>query len=259
MRHPLPKPSALLLLALCGCQESLYSELEEKEATGMMAVLMEQGVGCAKVRTKEGWDLTVDKADLPTAVRILAREGLPRQEYKDMGDMFGVKGLISSPQEDRIRFIYALSQELAETISQIDGVLSSRVHLVLPENDPLSDSLKLSSASVFVKYLPNSSVRQNVTQIRQLVLNGVEGLAMENVSVVTVPGNKVEAASVPAVNILGLQLYRNSLGALAGIAALGAAAMLGLGFGAAQALAQRRNRAQAMKPTSRSAKELAAL
>jgi type III secretion protein J len=233
--------SLLLLLVLCGCQESLFSDLQEKEATAMMAVLMEQGVGCGKTKAKEGWNLTVDKADLPAAVRILARVGYPKHEYKNMGEVFGSKGLISSPQEDRIRYIFALSQEIAETISQIDGVLSSRVHLVLPENDPLSDSLKLSSASVFVKYLPTSSVRQNVTQIKQLVLNGVEGLTMEKVSVVTVPGMEVDAMPVPAMRVAGMQLYKNSLVPLAGVAGGGALVLLALGYILALVMQKRRN------------------
>jgi type III secretion protein J len=241
MRKTLSRLSAVLLAALCGCQESLYSNLQEKEATAMMAMLMEQGVGCTKTKAKEGWDLSVDKSDLPAAVRILEREGYPRHEYQNMGQVFGSKGLISSPQEDRIRFIFALSQEIAETISQIDGVITSRVHLVLPENDPLSDSLKPSSASVFVKYLPSSQVPRSTTQIKQLVLNGVEGLSMDKVSVVAMPGTKVEAVNVPIVSLGGLHLYRNSIGVLIGIAAGGSVLMLGLGYLAAVFIRQRQS------------------
>jgi type III secretion protein J len=169
-----------LALSLCGCQINLYSGLDEKEATAMMAMLMEQGISCDKIPAKLGWDLLVDKNDLPVSVRILARDGYPKNKYKTTGDLFGAKGLISSPQEDRIRYIYGLSQEIAQSISQMDGALSADVHLVLPENDPLSDSLKPSSASVFIKYHPNSSLRQNITQIKQLVLNAVQGRDAEN-------------------------------------------------------------------------------
>lgn len=262
MRKAMIKLAVLLLMALCGCQETLYSKLDEKDATAMMATLMEQGVACGKAKSKEGWDLAVDKGDLPAAVRILEREGYPRYEYKDVGQVFGSKGLISSPQEDRIRYIYALSQEIAETISQMDGVLTSRVHLVLPENDPLSDSLKPSSASVFVKYLPSSQVPRNVTQIKQLVLNGVEGLSMDKVSVVAVPGANVEPVSPPTVSLGGLELYRNSLIPLSGLAGLAAVLLLGGGYSAAVLLRRRR---EAGRPVFRpgkaleSAKELAKL
>lgn len=248
MRKTMTKLAAAFLLALCGCQESLYSKLDERDATAMMATLMEQGVACGKVKSKEGWDLMVGKGDLPAAVRILEREGYPRYEYKDVGQVFGSKGLISSPQEDRIRYIYALSQEIAETISQMDGVLASRVHLVLPENDPLSDSLKPSSASVFVKYLPSSQVPRNVSQIKQLVLNGVEGLSMDKVSVVAVPGTNVEPVSAPAVSLGGVQLYRNSLLPLLGLAGLASLLFLGGGYLAALMFRKRGARGNPSKP-----------
>src|SRR3954470_12852724 len=93
---------ALVLICLCGCQVNLYSGLDEKETTIMMAMLMEQGIGCDKIPAKVGWDLVVDKSDLPMAVRILGRDGYPKNIYKTTGDLFGAKGLISSPQEDRI-------------------------------------------------------------------------------------------------------------------------------------------------------------
>lgn len=241
-------PIAVTLgLLLGGCQMNLYSGLNEKDATQMMALLMEQGLACDKVKSKEGWDLVVGKSDLPVAVRVLSREGFPRNEYQSVGDVFGNKGLISSPQEDRIRYIYALSQEIAESISEIDGVLSSRVHLVLPENDPLSDSLKPSSASVFVKYLPTSSVRQNVTQIKHLVLNGVEGLAIEKVSVVTVPGEEVKALPVPTMNIMGVRLFKDSAKPLLWILLAGIPLLLVFGYFAGMLVVRKRPMAMIRK------------
>jgi len=53
--------------------------------------------------------------------------------------------------------IYALSEELSRTVSEIDGVISARVHVVLPENDPLRRDLVPSSASVFIRH--DSSLR----------------------------------------------------------------------------------------------------
>lgn len=215
---------------LMGCQTSLYSGLQEKEATVMLALLMEKGVGCEKLKSKEGWDLLVDKASIPNAVRILSQNGFPRHDYQSVGDVFGTKGLISSPQEDRIRFIFALSQEIGESIAEIDGVLSARVHLVLPENDPLNDNLKPSSASVFVKYAPNSTVRQNVTQIKHLVLNAVEGLVIEKVSVVTVPGAAADGVVVSTVDWLGMRIYRDGASKLLWIALGAVPVLLALGY-----------------------------
>lgn len=198
-------------LSLCGCKVDLYTKLEEQEATTMMAHLLEKGMPCEKTPTKEGWVLTLlDKTDMSAAVRLMSAEGFPKHQFKSTGDIFGQRGLISSPQEDRIRFIYGISQELAETITRIDGVLEARVHIVLPENDPLSDSLKPSSASVFVKYDPGSQAKQNVTQIKQLVLNGIEGLTIDKVSVITVQGQNASIAAPSFTTIMGVTMLKKS-------------------------------------------------
>lgn len=209
--------AAVCLLWLCGCQVDLYSKLEEQDATAMLAELLEKGIACGKIPSKEGWRLRVDKADVPAAVKLLANRGLPKGHYQNMGDIFRKQGLISSPQEDRVRYIYALSQEISQTLSQIDGVLAARVHIALPENDPLADSLKPASASVFIKYRPGSQVRDNIAPIKQLVLNGVEGLTLDKVSVITLPGASVDVAAGAYVDALGLRVQRNTLPILYGL------------------------------------------
>ena len=81
------------------------------------------------------YTVMVDKARFADAINILKEAGLPKQEFQSMGQVFKKDGLISSPTQERAQMIFALSQELSRTVSEIDGVLSARVHLVLPEND----------------------------------------------------------------------------------------------------------------------------
>ena len=65
-----------------------------------------------------------------------------------VGVVFKKTGMVSSPSEERIRFMDAIAQDLSQTISMIDGVVDARVHVVLPENDPFAKNTLPSSAAV---------------------------------------------------------------------------------------------------------------
>jgi len=180
--------AVFLAIALASCKTELYTGLDEREANEMMAVLLKNGIDARRVREKDGSSsLHVDEGRLASAIDLLKANGYPRQKFANLGDVFKSSGLIASPTEDRARIMYALSQELARTISDIDGVLSARVHVVLPKNDLLRQDLTPSSASVFVRHDARVPLKQLLPQIKQLVTNSIEGLAYEKVSVVFVP------------------------------------------------------------------------
>lgn len=174
--------AACLTLGACG-GEALYAELDEQQANEMLAVLVRAGIDADKVRADKSWSLEVGRRDLPRAMEVLKAEGFPREEYVSLGDVFQKEGLVSSALEERARLLYALSQELSRTVSTIDGVVTARVHLAIPERRPLSDEKPLSSASVFIKYKPGSQVVNKAASIKALVVNGVEGLPYDNVTV----------------------------------------------------------------------------
>jgi type III secretion protein J len=171
-----------LLLSACG-QESLYAELDEQQANEMLAVLVRAGIDANKTRVDKLWSIEVGRKYLPRAMEVLKAEGYPRDKYDNLGQVFKKEGFVSTPLEERARLLYALSQELSHTISSIDGVIVARVHLAIPERRPLSDEKPLSSASVFVKHKPGSQVVNKAASIKALVVNSVEGLPYENVTV----------------------------------------------------------------------------
>ncbi len=182
MRRMLAVIAACLALAACG-KESLYAELDEQQANEMLAVLVRAGVDAGKLRAEKGWSLEVGRKDLPQAMQILKAEGYPRERFDSLGQVFHKEGFVSTPLEERARLLYALSQELSRTVSNIDGVVVARVHLAIPERRPLSDEKQLSSASVFIKYKPGSQVVNKAASIKALIVNSVEGLPYENVTV----------------------------------------------------------------------------
>lgn len=90
---------------------------------------------------------------------------------------------------------YAISQELSDTFSRIDGVLTARVHVVLGGTDQATDTRTLPSAAVFLRYTPDSPVVNLVAKIRELTSKAVPDLDYERVSVMLVPVR--EQVSVP--------------------------------------------------------------
>ena len=176
------------VLFLAGCKSELYTNLTEREANQMLAALLEAGIPATKSRTgADNISVMVDDARFAEAMAILTQRGLPSATYKSLGDVFEKEGIVSSPVEERARFIYAMSQELGRTIAEIDGVLSARVHVVLPETDMLGRDLKPSSASVFIRHDPSVAIDALTGKIKYLIANSLEGLVYDNVAVVSVP------------------------------------------------------------------------
>lgn len=215
------------ILALAACKTELYSDLTEREANQMVAALLDAGIPASKTTTGTGISVTVDEARFPEAMALLDQRGLPLRTYETMGEVFRKEGLVSSPTEERARMIYALSQELSRTIAEIDGVLSARIHVVLPESDMLGRDVKPSSASVFVRYAPDRNVESYSAQIKLLVANSIEGLLYDNITVVMVPAaadTRDAANPVAFGNVLGVWVHPGSVSRLWAI--LGGLALL---------------------------------
>ena len=229
MMPPGRLPALLLLLLLAGCKVDLLTGLAENDANQMLALLQGNAISAAKVRQKDGRDtLMVEQAQFGRAVEMLREAGFPRQRFESMGDVFQPSGLVASPLQERARFLWALGQELSRTISDIDGVLTARVQVVLPNNDLLNRDPTPSSASVFVRFDRRSPVEQLVPQIKQLVANSVEGLSYDKVSVVLVPASPpaaVSAAFAPAPAMEWEPVVAGG-GVLVGLLGLGAAVVL---------------------------------
>jgi len=220
LRSSLPRRvrRALVLLAallLSACEAELYNNLDQRQANEMVATLQQRGIPAQRVAVKGGqYTVVVDKDRFAESITILKDAGLPRQEFQTLGQVFKKDGLVSSPTQERAQMIFALSQELSRTVSEIDGVLSARVHLVLPENDPLRQQLVPSSASVFIRHRSNAPVGNLVPQVKMLVANGVAGLSYDKVSVVLVPVDSQKPSQgqdLEMVSFLGLWMHRDNV------------------------------------------------
>lgn len=220
---------AMVAGALAGCKAELYSNLSEREANEMIAVLNGAGIEASREKVKGGtFTLSVDKDKTAASIAILNQRGLPRQQFDSLANIFDAKKMVSTPFEEKARFMHAMNQELANSLTQISGVVSARVHLMLPDSSPLDKTKPQPRASIFVYHQPNVNISQHVPIIKNLIVNSVNGLNYEDVAVALFPASLSGAVSsaglsslpfgnqtvliVIVVLLLGMALFRRSLG-----------------------------------------------
>ncbi|QJT82635.1 type III secretion system inner membrane ring lipoprotein SctJ [Kosakonia sp. MUSA4] len=184
--------AALLALSLTGCNPLvvLNTGLSENDANDIIAELSRYNIAVDKQIDKEGVTIRVDSDDIARSVQILNTSGLPHKARTNLGEEFQKSGIISSPLEEQARYIFALSQELEATLSQIDGVVVARVSVVLAERVAPGEPVQPASASVFIKHTPDLDPDSIRPRIRQLVAASIPGLAGKSddvISIVFVP------------------------------------------------------------------------
>lgn len=212
-----------LVLLLAGCQKEVYSGLTEAEANQMVAVLGDAGIAASKdndardASDRQAWLVEVADDDMQPALTVLHANGLPKPHFASVGELFQKQGLVSTPAEERMRYLYGVSQDLTHTLQDIEGVVVARVQVVIPENDPLADKIKPSSAAVYIRYKPGVDLRAMAPMVKDLVAHSIEGLQYDNVSLFLQPA----AAKSTPVNGIGNALtdivrLRSPLGWLVG-------------------------------------------
>lgn len=220
-------------MAACGGGKvDLLASIAEADANEVIAALVNAGIVATKVSGKEGMvGIQVEQSQSARAVDTLRSMGLPREQFAGMGQVFKKDGLISSPLEERARYLYALSQDLSGTLARIDGVLFARVHLVLPERGSGSDADIPSSAAVFIKHQREADLEVLQPQVRRMVVNSIPDLTTERVSVVLVPSSAAKpTAKADWVSFMGYRIEpggAQALGTTLGILVLLTLASLG--------------------------------
>ncbi|RYX91567.1 MAG: EscJ/YscJ/HrcJ family type III secretion inner membrane ring protein [Comamonadaceae bacterium] len=190
--------SLCLGLLLAGCDTQLIANLSEAEANQALEVLLAAKISAHKQTPDAGktWLVQVPDGLIVQSLELLRTNGLPQPRHANLGEMFRKDGLVSTPVEERVRFIYGVSQELSETLMTMDGVVAARVHIVMPQNDRLAPAPRPASASVFIKHRQGLEPALFMAPVKNLVAHSVEGLTYDAVSVVLVEGLPV-ALSTP--------------------------------------------------------------
>ncbi|WP_431050705.1 type III secretion system inner membrane ring lipoprotein SctJ [Roseateles sp. L2-2] len=233
--------SLAVLLVGCSGAIDLYTGLNERDANEITAELDRHGLDASKVAGgKQLFAVRVPQDRFASAVAILQAAGLPRSSFTRMGDIFKKDGMISTPTEERARFLSALAQELESTLSQIDGVVLARVHPVLPERVVPGEPVLPSSCSILIKHVAGWNTAAYEPRIRKLVVTSIPGLAdaPEKVAVVFVPAEQIAATATTVGRDAGI-----GMNAMAGWVTGALAVVLGVGVPLGWLLWQRRRSA----------------
>ncbi len=186
----------MLTFFLTACEVELYQDLDEKQANTILAALLESNIAAKKENMgKAGYAILVEEENLIRALDLLNKRNLPEEHFQSLGTVFTNDNLVSSSQAEQARMAFAISQELSNTFSKIDGVITSRVHVVLGEVDQANKPIVDPSAAIFIRHLPNSMITNYTNELRSITSKTVPKINEKNISVVLIPVR--ESISVP--------------------------------------------------------------
>lgn len=170
----------------------LFSGLEDKEATEVMAKLKEKSIeykcdtdGTISVPTENESDVRME----------LSQEGYPRTGFNY--DIFKSNiDVMTTDFEKREYAKFQTQDRIMAAIETINGVKKAIVTIALPENNNYAwdDSKEVATAAVKINMLPGYDLTSSqVNGIKRLVSTSVTGLTEDNVSITDVNGNELSA------------------------------------------------------------------
>jgi flagellar M-ring protein FliF len=172
----------------------LFTQMEQDDAGAVVAKLKELKV---PYRIEAGGSgIAVPEARVAELRMDLAGAGLPRGGGIGF-ESFDKMHLGATEFEQRVLYRRALEGELARTISSLEAVQSTRVHLVLPEKSVFVSRSEPASASILLHLRPGKSVGgAEVRGIVGLTTSAVPGLSQDHVSIVTSDGQTLKKPRV---------------------------------------------------------------
>lgn len=191
----LQKPSYLLL----------YSGLSTEDAASIVEELKKE-----KVSYQFGSDSgsILVPADKVYQMRMtLAGRGLPQSGVGF--EIFDKSNIGTTDFLQKMNYLRAIQGELARTISEIDGVEKSRVHISIPEESVFLEDQKEATASVFMKLKPGVRLQSRQVQgITYLISGSVEGLTPDHVTIMDTAGQLLNrpGQDEPGTGLTGTQM-----------------------------------------------------
>ena len=161
---------------------TLYAGLPESEKAMVLESLKNAGVNVSMDPVTG--EVLVPVVDYHNARMTLAAQGLPSSSGTGYDQLDSIQ-MGSSRSVEAAKLKQTQEMELARSISEIDMVMSARVHLAIPEKEVFVRQSAEPTASVFLQLARGRSLGRNqVEAIIHLVSSSVPNLTKENVAVV---------------------------------------------------------------------------
>ena len=199
-RMLLPKFFLILcLFTLSGCDTELVSNISERQANEIVALLEQNNIDAQKVKGDKGiFSVRVDKNYMSDSVELLHAYNLPSVDRIEVADQFPADSMVSTPLGEKVRLISSIEQRLGQTIRELDNVTTARVHLSYPIKGDADENPTAPSASVLIIYANTINEAEYIDKIKRLIKNSLSTIQYEDISVVIFRKNNVIRPSKPA-------------------------------------------------------------
>ena len=170
----------LMKIASSPSYTTVATGIDPAQTSKMTAALDQKGIKWKL--ENNGTAIAVDSGATAQARVALASSGVPTNGTVGW-DLFQKQKLGASNMQQQVTYQQALEGELTQTIDQVQGVQSSQVNLVLPDQQLFSDQNSQARASVLLNTGGVTLDGGSVRGIAQLVMGGVKGLSLNNISI----------------------------------------------------------------------------
>jgi flagellar M-ring protein FliF len=178
----------LIQMASAKSYTTMLTGLDPAQTGKITAALDSKGISYEL--QNNGTALAVDKSQVAQARIALASQGLPQSAQPGM-ELMDKQSLGASDFQQQVTYQRALEGQLAQAISQIDGVGNATVQLVLPQNQLFQDQQSQAKASVLLSGDSSNLQPGAARGIAQLVASSVTGLSAQNVTITDATGAMV--------------------------------------------------------------------
>ncbi len=188
-----------LAIVFSGCDEQILHDLTEQDANKVVSRLGSGNLDAKKVLQSDGrWAIAVSRDSIASALVYLDTNRVlsPRSS----GPASGSKGgFVPSREEQWFRYERSVAGTIEDSLSAVSGILEARVHLNLPETDPLFGTRKESVGSGSVLLIVDSRYASKDEEIAALVA-GAAGVPAAKVTVLKSQAHQGQIESVTEVS-----------------------------------------------------------